>query len=133
MSESTPAPATAAQPSAPHRPGLIAWRNAVFAIFFLSGLSVASWVARIPAVRDDLQIQLDTVGVVILGMSIGSIIGLTCSAALLARFGARLGMIICLSLVAEQQQRLETPLRKFSLAASVCLRGSTRQPSSPLQ
>lgn len=100
MSESTSAPTTAAQPNAPHRPGLIAWRNAVFAIFFLSGLSIASWVARIPAVRDDLQIQLDTVGVVILGMSIGSIIGLTCSAALLARFGARLGMIMSLCLVA---------------------------------
>lgn len=100
MSESTPASTTTAQPSTPPRTGLIAWRNAVFAVFFLSGLSIASWVARIPAVRDDLQIQLDTVGIVILGMSVGSIIGLTCSAALLARFGARIGMIISLCLVA---------------------------------
>ncbi len=99
MSEPTSAPAPATMAAAPARQGLIAWRNAVFAIFFLSGLSIASWVARIPAVRDDLQISLDTVGLVILGMSIGSIIGLTCSALLMAKFGARLGMIFSLTLV----------------------------------
>lgn len=99
MSEPTSPPETSAV-AAERRPGLLAWRNAVFAVFFLSGLSVASWVARIPAVRDDLQISLETVGLVILGMSVGSIIGLSCSAAVLARFGARLGMILALCLVA---------------------------------
>ena len=99
MSEPTAVPATATEAAAPPRHGLIAWRNAVFAVFFLSGLSLASWVARIPAVRDDLQISLDTVGIVILGMSVGSIIGLSCSAILMAKVGARLGMIVSLSLV----------------------------------
>ncbi|MET0853161.1 MAG: MFS transporter [Microterricola sp.] len=102
MSESTSPSTTTPSAAVPatQRRGLVAWRNAVFTIFFLSGLSVASWVARIPAVRDDLQISLDTVGLVILGMSVGSIIGLTCSAAILARFGARIGMIFSLCLVA---------------------------------
>ncbi|PPL19771.1 MFS transporter [Microterricola pindariensis] len=98
MSEPISPPAIATAPTPRH--GLLAWRNAVFAVFFLSGLSVASWVSRIPAVRDDLQISLETVGLVILGMSIGSIIGLTLSAAILARFGARLGMILALCIVA---------------------------------
>ena len=83
MSEPTSPPVAAA--TAPtQRPSLLAWRNAVFAVFFLSGLSVASWVARIPAVRDDLQISLETVGLVILGMSIGAVVGLSLSAAILA-------------------------------------------------
>lgn len=78
---------------------LSAWRNAVFAVFFLSGLSMATWVSRIPAVRDDADIALDVVGIVILGMSAGSVLGLIVSQWLLARFGARLGMIGCLFLV----------------------------------
>ncbi len=50
---------------------LLAWRNAVFAIFFLSGLSMASWVARIPVVRDDTGLSTQGVGLVILGGSTG--------------------------------------------------------------
>ena len=56
---------------------LRAWRNAVFVIFILSGLAVATWVARIPGVRDDLGLGRDpsSVGLLILGMSVGAIIG----------------------------------------------------------
>jgi MFS family permease len=71
---------------------LTAWRNAIFAIFFLSGLSLASWVARIPAVRDDVDLSTQGVGLVILAGSIGSIFGLIAAPWLMARFGARLGM-----------------------------------------
>lgn len=80
---------------APARPRgeLIAWRNAIFAIFFLSGLSLASWVARIPAVRDDVGLSTQGVGLVILAGSIGSIVGLIAAPWLMARHGARLGMI----------------------------------------
>lgn len=79
--------------------GLAAWRNAVFAIFFLSGLSMASWVARLPAVRDFTELSTQGVGLVILGMSVGSIIGLVVAPILLARLGARTGMIAMLLLV----------------------------------
>ncbi|MCD5345308.1 MFS transporter [Agromyces sp. S2-1-8] len=75
---------------------LVAWRNAIFAIFFLSGLSMASWVARIPAIRDDTGLSTQGVGLVILGGSIGSILGLVAAPWLLARLGARLGMIAAL-------------------------------------
>ena len=81
--------ATSARP----RRELVAWRNAIFAIFFLSGLSLASWVARIPAVRDDVGLSTQGVGLVILAGSIGSIVGLIAAPWLMARFGARLGMI----------------------------------------
>lgn len=78
---------------------LTAWRNAVFAVFFLSGLSMASWVARLPAVRDFTGLSTQGVGFVILGMSIGSIIGLVVAPVLLARIGARAGMIATLATV----------------------------------
>ncbi|MFF2272526.1 MFS transporter [Agromyces sp. NPDC058136] len=83
-----------AQPTAA-RPAreLIAWRNAVFAIFFLSGLSMASWVARIPAIRDDTGLSTQGVGLVILAGSAGSIVGLVSAPWALARLGARRGMI----------------------------------------
>lgn len=74
---------------------LRAWRNAVFVIFVLSGLAMATWVARIPGVRDDLGFGKDpsAVGVLILGMSAGAIIGLTVASPLLVRFGPHRGMV----------------------------------------
>ncbi|MGR0218927.1 MFS transporter [Agromyces sp. ZXT2-6] len=81
----------AAAPARPRRE-LVAWRNAIFAIFFLSGLSLASWVARLPAIRDDVGLSTQGVGLVILAGSIGSIVGLIAAPPLMARFGARLGM-----------------------------------------
>lgn len=72
---------------------LVGWRNAVFTVFFLSGLSLASWVARIPAIRDDTALNTQGVGLVILSGSIASVLGLVAAPWLEARFGARSGMI----------------------------------------
>ena len=71
---------------------LFAWRNAIFAIFFLSGLSLASWVARLPEVRDETGLSTQGVGLVILSGSIASVLGLIAAPPLMARFGARAGM-----------------------------------------
>ncbi|WP_246150293.1 MFS transporter [Agromyces intestinalis] len=78
---------------------LRAWRNAVFAVFFLSGLSMASWVARIPAVRDFNELSTQGVGLVILAGSIASIGGLVAAPIVLARFGPRIGMASTLVVV----------------------------------
>ncbi|WP_066039936.1 MFS transporter [Herbiconiux solani] len=78
---------------------LIAWRNAIFTIFALSGLSIASWVARLPAVRDGLQLDTAQVGLLIFVMSAGSVIGLVASAPVMLRTGARTGMLLCLLLL----------------------------------
>ncbi|GAA1058798.1 MFS transporter [Agromyces bracchium] len=84
---------TRAEASARPRRELVAWRNAIFAIFFLSGFGLASWVARIPAIRDAVDLSTQGVGLVILMGSIASIVGLVAAPWLMARFGARLGMI----------------------------------------
>ncbi|MFZ4894443.1 MFS transporter [Plantibacter sp. Mn2098] len=79
---------------------LVAWRNAIFVIFALSGLSIATWVARLPAIRDSLGISTGEIGLLILGMSIGSIVGLIAAPPVLGRLGPRRGMATSLSIVA---------------------------------
>ena len=81
-------------PGVTERARTLAWRNAVFAVFFISGLGLASWVARIPAVRDSLRLDTALVGVLIFGLSAGSVLGLVVAVRLLARFGAPLAMTI---------------------------------------
>lgn len=68
---------------------IVAWRNAVFAIFVLPGLAISSWVARLPAARDALDVGPAQVGFLIFGIAAGSIVGLLASSHLVARFGAR--------------------------------------------
>ncbi len=79
--------------------GLRAWRNAIFTIFALSGLSLATWVSRLPAVRDELGIDTLQLGVLIFCMSAGSVIGLIAAPILINRVGARVGMVGALLVV----------------------------------
>ncbi|MBU1587130.1 MAG: MFS transporter [Actinobacteria bacterium] len=71
------------------RPQIVAWRNAVFAIFVLPGIAISSWVARLPAARDALEVGPAQVGFLIFGIAAGSIVGLLASSHIVARFGAR--------------------------------------------
>ncbi|TFD07698.1 MFS transporter [Cryobacterium sp. TMT1-66-1] len=82
------------------RSGLIGWRNAVFAAFFISGLGLASWMSRVPAVRDGLGLDTAQVGLLIFGLSAGSVIGLLIAAGQLARLGARRAMLVSVSMSA---------------------------------
>ncbi|MDJ0377477.1 MFS transporter [Cryobacterium sp. PH31-L1] len=82
------------------RPALLGWRNAVFATFFVAGLGLASWMSRVPAVRDGLGLDTAQVGILIFGLSAGSVIGLLIAAGLLARVGARRAMLLSVSMSA---------------------------------
>jgi MFS family permease len=77
-----------------------AWRNAVFVVFVLSGICLSSWVARIPGVRDRLHLSTEGVGMLIFGLSVGAILGLIAAAPVLARVGARRGMMCAIFVVA---------------------------------
>ncbi len=77
-------------------PELKAWRNALFVVFIVSGLFLSSWVSRVPGVRDSLHLSTDVVGLILLGVSIGAIVGLTVAPPLQARFGTRGGITIVL-------------------------------------
>jgi MFS family permease len=73
---------------------LVRWRNAVFVLFFVAGLGLASWVSRIPTVRDDLALRTDQVGLLIFGLSAGSVLGLLSAVWLLSALGARRALAV---------------------------------------
>lgn len=68
---------------------LAGWRNALFILFASSGVTLSSWVARLPTARDDLALSTLEVGLIMLASSIGSILGLVAAPPLLARLGPR--------------------------------------------
>ncbi|WP_312169790.1 MFS transporter [Microbacterium sp.] len=72
----------------------VRWRTAIFAIFLASGLSIATWASRVPSIKLALDIDKAQVGMLLLGAGIASIIGISTSPAIMARTGARLGMMV---------------------------------------
>lgn len=63
------------------------WRNAVFAIFALTGFVFANYAARIPNVRDLLHADDAQMGLLAAGIAAGSIVGLLLAGTLVTRFG----------------------------------------------
>ena len=85
----------------PTRPAhAIAWRNAVFAVFALNGLGAATWAIRIPSIRDALELPTSWVGYLILGVSIGSIVGLLLASHVIQWLGGRRTIAITLGICA---------------------------------
>ncbi|MBN9194546.1 MAG: MFS transporter, partial [Microbacterium sp.] len=76
------------------RSRLVRWRTAVFAIFLASGLSIATWAARVPAIKDLLGVNRSDLGLMLLVGGIASIVGLSLSSVVLARWGARRAMLV---------------------------------------
>ncbi|MEH7350790.1 MFS transporter [Gottfriedia acidiceleris] len=75
------------------------WRVAIYFIFALTGFAFASWVSRTPAIRDALGSTTAEMGVIIFGLSVGSIIGLISASILIAQRGGRFVMVFGLSVV----------------------------------
>ncbi len=64
-------------------------RWATSAVFFANGMVIATWVVRVPSVRDALHLSPASVGVALLGMSVGSLIAMPQTGHLAARYGTR--------------------------------------------
>ncbi len=62
---------------------------ALFTFFFIPGLLMASWATRTPAIRDILLVSIAEMGVVLFGLSVGSMSGILSSAWLVKRYGTR--------------------------------------------
>lgn len=71
----------------------VRWRNAIFAIFLASGVSIATWASRVPDIKIALGIDNAQIGLLLLGMGVASILGISTSPAVMARTGARRGML----------------------------------------
>ncbi|MET7555858.1 MFS transporter, partial [Streptomyces albidoflavus] len=65
------------------------WRAALFVFMLVAGVGMASWVARTPAVRDALGVSTGGMGVVLFGLSTGSMAGVLVSGPLVRRYGGR--------------------------------------------
>lgn len=78
----------------------VRWRNAIFAIFLASGVSIATWASRVPDIKTALDIDNAQIGLLLLGMGIASIIGISTGPAVMARTGARRGMLVTMIMVA---------------------------------
>jgi fucose permease len=74
-------------------------RTALFALFLLPGLAWSSWITRTPDVRDQLAASTAEMGLILFGLSIGSILGVLASGVLTVRLGARPVIGIGVSLV----------------------------------
>lgn len=64
-------------------------RNALFVMFLLPGIGISSWVTRTPDVQRLLGARIDEMGFILFGLSVGSMIGILSSGALVARLGTR--------------------------------------------
>lgn len=81
--------------SAPVRPPAV--RRAmfgVFATFALNGVAVATWISRLPAMKEILGLGVAETGFLIFGMSAGSILGLLGASAVVHRVGARRTIVL---------------------------------------
>jgi fucose permease len=63
--------------------------RATYCAFVANGMAFASWAARIPQVRDRLQLSPAGLGLVLLATAAGSVIALPMSGAIIGRFGTR--------------------------------------------
>jgi len=72
------------------QPGKLgAARVATSAVFFLNGAGMASWVVRIPALRDRLRLDEGALGLALLGVAAGALVAMPIAGYLTARFGSR--------------------------------------------
>jgi predicted MFS family arabinose efflux permease len=62
-------------------------RNAVFAVFFGNGFLFASWAARIPQVRAELQVGPGVLGLILLCAAVGSTLGTPLSGLIVSWLG----------------------------------------------
>jgi MFS family permease len=76
------------------------WRNAVVLIFFLSGLNLATWASRLPAVRSSLNVDVGVIGLLATLSTVGAVVGLSSAPPILARLGPRRGILFTLWLTA---------------------------------
>ncbi len=64
-------------------------RLAVLVAFFVNGALLATWISRIPATQIELNLSEGELGIVLLGMGVGTLIALSLAGGLIGRFGSR--------------------------------------------
>ncbi|OLS60770.1 MFS transporter [Pseudomonas putida] len=74
-------------------------RRALYLLFLIPGLTMATWVTRTPALRDGLAASTEQMGLILFGFSAGAMSGILSAGPLVARLGShRLTLIGLLAL-----------------------------------
>jgi fucose permease len=81
-----------------NRTQVLAWRNALFAIFALCGIAMSTWMSRVPSVRDAFDASTATMSILAFSIAAGSIAGLVLSSHIIARVGANRTIVWGLSI-----------------------------------
>jgi predicted MFS family arabinose efflux permease len=100
-------------------------RLAVMTAFFINGALFANWVSRIPTIQTQLNMSEGTLGLVLLGLSVGVICALTLAGGLITRFGSRTVTFIGGLSIAAVLPLLALMPTSYSLAAILFLFGAT--------
>ena len=87
-------------PSSPARPELARWRLAITAAFGLGGITISAWGPRLPAIKASLDVGTATIGLLLAGATVGSILGLLGSTPLMHRLGGRRAVAGAILLIA---------------------------------
>ncbi len=74
-------------------------RAALVTAFLVTGIGMASWVTRTPAIRDALDASTAEIGLILAALSAGSMFGIAFGAAAVARFGGRAVIVVGLASV----------------------------------
>src|SRR5699024_12753691 len=91
-------------------------RNALCLLFLLPGLGISSWVTWTPDIGDLLGASTAQMGLILFGLSAGSVVGVLGSGPLVERWGTRRAMLLGVFL-------LTTGLTGVALGAAVGERG----------
>ncbi|MGA0614387.1 MFS transporter [Paracoccus sp. KR1-242] len=73
--------------------------RALFVYFFIPGLALASWVTRTPEIRDAIGASVAQMGLVLFGMSIGSMCGILLAGRIVAALDTRTTALMGLCLI----------------------------------
>lgn len=74
-------------------------RRALYLLFLIPGLTMATWVTRTPALRDGLAASTEQMGLILFGFSAGAMTGILSAGPLVARLGShRLTLVGLLAL-----------------------------------
>lgn len=70
-------------------PALLRARVAVYGLFFLAGMAMGTWTARIPAIKAGLRLSNGELSIGLLGIAVGAITGTQLVGRLVDRYGSR--------------------------------------------
>jgi MFS family permease len=99
-------------------------RRAVTVAFLANGLTTATWLSRIPAVRDDLALSASTLGLVLLGLSAGVLLALPVAGGLVPRLGSRRVVALGAALAVASLPAVGLAAGPWTLAATLLLFGA---------